>query len=89
MTIAAPEAVTVVAGEAGIVTLFVEGPTVRTPVPELNDTEGVIWVLTVPVVRTPVAALNCGAGILMFRLFVPNVPLPAAPTVLLTEILVG
>jgi hypothetical protein len=55
-SVAAPVALSVVAGVVGMVTLFVEGPTVRTPL--FKVTSGVILFTTVPVVSAPVAGLN-------------------------------
>ena len=63
--IAAPLAISVVTGLAGMVTLLVEGPTVSKPVPELKVTGGVISSVEVPSMSMPVDWLKAGAGILI------------------------
>jgi hypothetical protein len=85
--VAAPVAISVVAGVEGIEMLLVEGPTVSTPL--LKPSVGVTLVVALPVVRIPVAALYCGGGMLILKLFGATLVTPAAATLVVTATLAG
>src|SRR5688572_4401331 len=87
LMVAAPVARALLVGDAGMVMLLVDGPTVSTPALKLRV--GVILAVAAPVPKTPVAWLYCGAGILMFQLLTPVVMALAAPNVCVTATVVG
>ena len=84
---AAPVAVSEVAGAVGMRTVLLEGPTVSTPL--AIDMVGVMLVVEVPVVRIPVAGLYCGGGILMLKLLGATLVAPAAAAFVVIAILAG